>query len=103
LNVALHRKLKPLPESKSKPVTEPSNLSGPKHQEKTDRHCPFGRTIGHYIVDFYSRGYSSLRMADSAFMRKTLKKIRKGSSLQKLGLTVPAFSDIDVHQNIDGD
>jgi very-short-patch-repair endonuclease len=101
------RKLKPLARNLRTNMTDAEQLIWSKIRRKqiSDSHFYRQKNIGHYIVDFYCpKGKLIVEVDGGQHLEKVgMKKDQERDRyLQKLGLTVLRFSDIDVLKNIDG-
>jgi very-short-patch-repair endonuclease len=101
------RKLKPLARNLRTNMTDAEQLiwSKIRRQQIRDLHFYRQKNIGHYIVDFYCPKGKLIIEIDGGqhYENEGMKKDQERDRyLQKLGLTVLRFSDIDVLRNIDG-
>jgi len=101
------RKLKPLARNLRTNMTDAERLIWSKIRRKQigDLHFYRQKNIGHYIVDFYCPKGKLIIEVDGGqhYENEGMKKDQERDRyLQKLGLTLLRFSDIDVLKNIDG-
>ena len=101
------RRLKPLARNLRTNMTDAEQLIWSKIRRKQIGDLQFYRqkNVGNYIVDFYCpKGKLIIEVDGGQHLEKVgMKKDQERDRyLQKLGLTVLRFSDIDVLKNIDG-
>ncbi|MEN6508201.1 MAG: endonuclease domain-containing protein [Smithella sp.] len=101
------RKLKSLARDLRTNMTDAEQLIWSRIRRKQISDIQFYRqkNIGHYIVDFYCPKGKLIIEIDGGqhYEAEGMKKDQeRDRDLQKLGLTVLRFSDIDVLKNIDG-
>ena len=99
--------LKPFARNLRSNMTDAEQLIWSKIRRKQIGDLQFYRqkNIGHYIVDFYCPKGKLIIEIDGGqhYENEGMKKDQERDRyLQKLGLTVLRFSDIDVLRNIDG-
>ena len=102
-----NKRLKPLARNLRSNMTDAEQMVWSKIRRKQIGDCQFYRqkNIGNYIVDFYCPSGKLVIELDGGqhYEERAVKKDQERDNyLQKLGLTVLRFSDLDVLKNIDG-